>query len=239
MSKTHIIPEKAPMLFGATKAGQHCRIQIDRTGTCLDAKYLGSGRFTTVYSYDKHVILYTFHGDASKSILAQAHREQKRNPHLPRITKLSTMKVGRHVVSVYEAKRYGHCVRNRLNEANKWLVQSLQTAQKEAQHEFPYNIVRAKKCHDFNEFVVREFRKEAAMFPEGKTMAQALETLMECADDWGEHYIFDSFHVRNLGTNGDKLVLIDPMFHLETLQKDHNARQRRPGFSLAEIEAMT
>ena len=219
MTQNHFIPRKAPTLFGAYRTGQQVKIQFETGGSSIWAGYLGSGRFTTAYVRGETVYLYTFHGDLSKSILAHAHREHP-SPHIPKIQRLGIEKFEGHVVNVYSAKFYHKVVRTHLSPQNKELVTLLQELHDDAKHEFPGNIVRSYKASEFNRVIT-----ESERLPD--EIREVLENLSQIALDWGDHYIFDNFHIRNLGLNGKgKIVLIDPMFDMEKIQRDHDYRRR-------------
>lgn len=223
MSEKHFLPRRAPLLFGAKKKGQHCVIVVDRNGFQCDADFIGTGRFTTAFrvSGSDDVILYTFYNDRSKSILAQAWREFGRtNPHIPRVTRVGQIEIEGLLANVYKARHYHKVIRKYLTPENKRIVEILQEAQDEAQHEHPYNIIRSRKAHEFNQLVVN-----APGLP--TSIKLALEHLAEIALDWGDHYIFDKFQLRNLGLDGrGRLVLIDPMFDMAKVQRDYDYRRK-------------
>jgi hypothetical protein len=183
------------------------------------AEYIGSGRFTTAFARKEDVYLYTFHGDLSKSILAHAHREHP-NPHIPRVERLGISKFEGHIVNVYKAKFYRRVRRENMDAENKRIIHMLQEAHDEAKHEFPGDIVRTYRASEFNEIITR-----TKGLPD--TLSEALKDLAHISLDWGDHYIFDNFHIRNLGLNGKgKLILLDPMFDMEKIQKDFEYRRR-------------
>lgn len=216
---------KAPKMFGANQSGQEVLCTIDSKGAERYARYLGSGRFTTAFALGRdNVLLYTFFGDKSKSILAQAHKEfGKDNKHLPNIKRIGKIDYKGHEVMVYSARKYSRVQMGRLTKGNQQLVRALQEAHDEACIKYPYDIVRSRKCGLFNEVIINA---------EGLTvqMRLALEHLAGCAEDWDDHYIFDSFQVRNLGLDSrGNIVLIDAMFSMDMVQRDFNARQKEQG----------
>ena len=221
MAKTHLLPKKTPAIFGAKRKGQNCVITIDSTGAKMTANFIGSGRFTTAFRAGPHVILYTFYGDHSKSVLAQTWYEYgKGNPYLPRITRIGQIEIEGQTAKIYRAKYYNRVIRKYLSPENERIVTALQEAQDDACHEFPDDIVRSNSAYEFNRVV-----SGAKGLPE--SLSLALEHLTEVALDWEGHYIFDNFRIRNLGLDGrGRLVLIDPMFPMDLIQRDHDYRKR-------------
>lgn len=223
INRNHFLPRKAPALFGLG----NCEVKTDSSGTKVMARYMGSGRFTTVYRVGSDVLLYTFYNDFSKSILAHAYREHgKDNPHLPQISRIGQLRYEGREVNVYQAKYYNKVIRKRLSPTNAKIVNILQDAHDDACHLYPNNIVRNYKGHDFNQVIL-----DAKGLP--TSMRRALEYLAQVSLDWGDHYIFDNFHIRNMGLDTrSRLVLIDPMFDMDKVQKDHDFR-RRSGRTMA------
>lgn len=221
MTHRHILPERAPTLFDVEhhQRGQKALIITPELETRMWANYLGSGKFATAYVRKEDVYLYVFHNDCSKSILAQAYREHP-SPHLPKIERLGRMTLDGHKVDIYKAKFYYHVMASRLTKENRDIVNILQEAHDEACTKFPNNIVRTNKSEDFNRVIT-----QAKGLPD--SIRTTLINLAEISLDWGDHYIFDNFHTRNLGLNGKgKLVFIDPMFDMDKVQKDFDQRRR-------------
>lgn len=222
MSAKHLLPETAPKLFGANRKGQTCIIIVDSKGTLKPAEYLGSGRFTTAFrTGPRDMILYTFFSDKCKSILAQTYKEHGvENPHLPCVTRVGKLTIEGLPANIYRARYYKKIYKSNLTNTNKRIVRLLQEAHDDACHEFPHNIVRSKKAQEFNELIAQT---------EGlpSKLTEALHCLADVALDWGDNYIFDNFHTRNWGLNnrGD-LVMIDPMFDMAIIQRDHDFRKR-------------
>lgn len=218
--QTPLLPSKAPTLFGAKRVGQECLITVGEKP--FRATYLGSGRFTAAFERKEKVYLYTFHNDFSKSILAQTYKEfGKGNPHLPKIMRLGRMIIEDQEVNMYQGRYYRKVFRTQLSKENKRILTILQEAHDDTRHDFNGNIVHSMESEEFNRGVIGH----AVGIPD--SMKLALEHLTSVALDWGDHYIFDNFHVRNMGLNGrEKLVLLDPMFDMEKIQNDFDYRKR-------------
>lgn len=226
-----LIPRKAYKMFGAKK--QYDVAKIDVMGTKMLAEYLGSGRFTTAFhvgqlgrSKAMPVILYTFHEDFSKSILAHTYREYgtKVKKHIPQITRLGRYVYRGHPCNVYNATYYESVVGTKLSKNNRRIIDTLQDLHDGACHKFKGNIIRTQQSDEFNHFICEGSAREG--LPEPITVA--LEHLRFVAQDWGDHYIFDSFKERNLGLDRKgRLVFLDPMFDLLKIHRDHESRKRK------------
>lgn len=220
------LPNKAPLMFGAKELGWYVPIQIETGGlTHTWATFIGRGRFTTAFKAGRYVYLYTFHDDFSKSILAHTYRQYEENPHLPKIERVGRMKYKGQTCNVYKAWGYKQIDEGtKLTRANQEVIKTLQELHEAACAEFKGDIVRTYQSSEFNQFITQG----DGMFRLPYLIRAALEALAETALDWGDHYIFDSFKLRNLALNGKgQLILIDPLFDFDKIMKDHKVRSRR------------
>ncbi len=219
-----LLPRKAPKMFGAKNVGDKGKILLPEGRDPRTGKYLGSGRFSTAFltnAIHRPVIIYTFHEDFSKSILSHTKAENSTNRHLPDIKR-----IGRYVhrgtpCNVYES-RYYECLEDKsVSPEMRDLVDLLQDLHDEACSQFPGNIIRSRESDDFNKFIC-----EGQGIPLG--LKKALNALRFIAQDWGDHYLFDSFKDKNLGRDmRGNLILLDPMFDMLKMQRHHETKSRK------------
>jgi hypothetical protein len=222
------LPNKAPAMFGAKHIGQ--RVEICVGDDEIWAAYLGRGRFTTAFraetehgTLSRAVYLYTFHEDFSKSILAHTYRQYASNPHLPEIVRVGRMRYRGQMANVYKARYYKPIDEDtKLTQANRDTINVLQGLHEEACDKFRGSVVRTRRSSEFNQFITQGM----GQFRLPYLVRAALEALAEEALDWGDHYLFDSFKLRNLALDGKgRLILIDPMFDMAKIEADHEARR--------------
>lgn len=215
-------------MFGAKYIGDNVTVLFPNSygrAIKVSASLLGVGRFTRAFRMSDtvaDVLLYTFFEDFSKSILSQSFREfGSTNPHLPRIRRLGRIYYRERAVNVYRAKYYKPIPARGLTKHNEAIIDTLQDAHEGASLKFAGNIIRSRRSDDFNSYIT-----QATGLPD--SIRLALEHLMFSAQDWGDHYLFDNFHTRNLGLDSrGRLVFLDPMFDMSKIQKDFDKRQRR------------
>ena len=216
------IPDKAPLLHGIKKVGDEVYAPVPGRRATTHLSYLGRGRFTTAFRLvgTRSVVLYTFYEDFSKSILSQAYREYgKVNVHLPKIKRIGRQQFKQGVANVYLAHYYKPVTDlDNLSQKNKDMILRLQELQDTAQNAFSGDVVRSGKASLFNFIIIRGKGL-------GYSMKMALEHLAYTSEDWGDHYLFDSFKLPNWGLDGkNNLILVDPMFDMEKIQRDHDVR---------------
>lgn len=231
-----ILPTEAPRMFGARYIGDKVDILYPNAikDIKVSATLLGVGRFTRAFRLNgtiKDVILYTFFEDFSKSILSQSFREfGSYTYHLPRIARLGRIYYRERAVNVYRAKYYKPLPARGLSKRNEEIIDTLQDAHEGASLKFAGNIIRSRRSDDFNAYIA-----QAKGLPDSVRLA--LEHLMFTAQDWGDHYLFDNFHTRNLGLDSrGRLVFLDPMFDMDKIQKDFDKRQRRQAQMVYDID---
>lgn len=211
------LPSKAPKVFKATLTSGVTYIQLPCEGTTI-AYLVGRGRFSNVFRRRDEVYIYSFFDDFSKSIMAHAYSEMRgRSKHLVKVERLGRMTVGKHRVNVYKSPYYES---RSLSQYNSSLLWCLQEAHKQASDRYFGNIIKTRNADKFNRYFIKHINEDR--WP---SMHGALTALADCANDWGDHYIFDSFRPENVAVD-DKgnLKLIDPMFDLEKIQADFDAR---------------
>jgi hypothetical protein len=226
MSKAHIIPQHAPMMWGAKKKGQI----VKATYPNQNLMYLGSGRFTVAFKQTNSSIvwLYTYWEDFSKSIMAHAHREYVESTFLaiPHIIRQRSWDYKGKRCNVYKSEYIDPYESSRARSKHlQKLVDNLMEVHEEVRNKYKGDITdeRNQQCDAFNRDIILGCMD--ADIPEYLT--DTLELLQWVAQDWGDHYIFDNFHERNLGVKNNKLMLLDPMFDMNKIQKDFNARKKR------------
>lgn len=229
------LPNKAPLMFGAKELG--CKALIDLgNGRRAVAQFIGRGRFTTAFRAKRSVYLYTFHDDFSKSILAHTFRQYGTNPHLPEIERIGRMKWKGQQCNVYKARYYKPITTETgLTRANREIINTLQELHEAACTEFKGDIVKTYQSSEFNQFITQGDGSMRLPY----AIRAALEALAEVALDWGDHYIFDSFKLRNLALDGKgQLIMIDPLFDFDKIMQDHRVRSRRERQQAREIYAI-
>lgn len=253
MTHRDIIPQRAPMMWGARTKGHIVKPDFSENGffgrmsapkyLSQGLEFLGSGRFTNAFRMiadPKQVLLFTFWEDFSKSIMAHAFNE--------RLASLSNFRLKYTVrwglwnykgkgCNVYCTKYVSPFNERPRNAGLRKLVETLQEIHDNVRTDFAWDIVKTNKCDEFNAAVIKECWQHSIV-PDSFTYT--LEVLRNVAQDWGDHYIFDNFHAKNLGVYKRELYMIDPMFDLDKIQKDYEARKRRNvTVSIADIDYMS
>lgn len=232
-SKKHSLPDFAPLIFGADFNNRRL-LQVRDGNGIYSARFLGRGRFNTVFQVDGTgmLLIYSFYGDKSKSILAQAYKKYQ-SPYLPSIAKVGTINLkpgemsecrdhGQNV-SVYKTLYYNKVLMKHVSDKTKKVINDLQEAHNSATMDFPFDITLSlDMVHKFNERLIYYVEEQGH-----KNVARVLHLLKDAATDWGDHYGFDSFRPRNLGlrSNGH-IVFIDPMFDMYKIKRDAEYRAK-------------
>lgn len=224
----------APILPPAHKRGDAVLIQGKLH------RYLGSGRFTSAYlnGTTKRVVLYTYFDDPSKDVVIEA-RQRAGCPyakrHLPPIEYLRSTEDRGHTVKVYEAKSWPRPMMTWETDEREWMrwgvkgtrtekdIHRLREAHKIARQIFPEDFTEKAQVNEFNKVVIGQ----ADHLRVSVTVIDTLECLYDAAAESNHFIMFDSFRPTNLGlTRSYQLVLVDPMFDYELLDKTHREHRR-------------
>ena len=218
-----IIPKHAPMMFGAKVVGE----QVLCTFNDRMMEFLGSGRFSVAFRYltgrisERNVIVFTFFEDFSKNILARAWLGTSH--HLPQIKLLTQWEYRGRPCMVFKSEYIRPYVPGLFSKHLDEQVMLLEEIHDAAQETFSGDITsRINRCDKFNQWIITRCRVEGV----DDDLISALEDLRIAALDWGNHYIFDNFHTKNLGVKNKKLIFLDPMFDMDKVQRAHDARKR-------------
>lgn len=183
---------------------------------------IGKGRFCTAYRDVASDTVYLFvaedQGDYSKEIL----KYLRGTPYIPDLEYLWDYQTR----LVYRTKYYP-----RLTAASKlaWaqykaLAKCLEDARTECTQRRPAHVAWYQDGHHIMYRTVELLRER---YPESEELTGTLDTLVSWASSYGASYCFE-FWPRNLGTdtNGG-LILLDPIFDMETVAKDRAEHLKR------------
>lgn len=212
----------------------------------ITVRRLGKGRFTTAYQElsDASAVYLSVceeDGDYSKRILMECD-----GPYFPKLEHLGTIEVkGRFSQATqekeYEVYKTEFYQRLLAKHANAWSdYKALRAASDEA-----LRNIHAR--HETNRYAMRWCDRgydimnrtiELLVYAKRGDLADVLETLKDAAMNYGSCYTFE-FAPRNLGVrhgcdkpNCDRpehaqLVLVDPIFSLETIERQRNEHRKR------------
>lgn len=218
-----LLPDKAPRIFKATTSNPN--VTIETPTARLFASLVGRGRFSNVFLSKSTgtVYIYSFFDDFSKSIMAHAYAEMRgRSKHLVQVERLGRITYRKYRVNVYKSLYYSQVTPNTiLTQYSENLLEELQEAHRRACDRYYGNIIKTRNADKFNRYLIDQINPD--VWP---SMHAALTSLADCANDWGDHYIFDNFRRANVAIDEKgTLKLIDPMFDLEKIQADFDARK--------------
>lgn len=225
----------APIFHPATVRGD----EVTHNGQLL--RYIGSGRFTSAYWYyyrrTKRVRLFTYYSDSSKEIVINARNrcDDVAKAHLPQfkdadkhapdptVAVYDTEFVRRPILSMTPDERDGQYTVGVKGTVIERDIHRLKQAHKIARKAYPHAFVNRKQLLNFNKLVVGQ----ADILRVTVTVIDALEALMYAAESVREWIMFDSFRPSNVGIDSKgTLVLSDPMFDYQLLQKHLTTRRK-------------
>lgn len=179
---------------------------------------IGRGRFTTAYKAEDDnrvwLVVNEDAGDYSKEILMNCD-----GPMFPQLEKIGYTSKDR---SVYLTRYYPRPSATRTPAA--WrdfraLESAWQTAWRDTAAQHPKDLIW--QGHEVMAGTAANLR--GAGRPD---LADAVDELRSAAANYGSSYTCE-FAVRNLGTDGDRLVLTDPIFDMEPLEKARQKAMRK------------
>lgn len=194
-----------------------------------EVERIGRGRFTVAYldtSVSRELasvflVVNEDAGDYSKHILSNCD-----GPYIPQLDRIGDVQAGH---TVWQTRYYR---RLRATDTLAWkqfraIAQCREVAWTEVMRasdtrKTPYYTLGNQVIHR----TIEKFRDEYN-YPE---LADALDQIADECDNYGSSYVFE-FAARNLGVNNDGgLILLDPVFDLESMERMNQAaakRQRR------------
>jgi hypothetical protein len=193
-------------------------------------KQIGKGAFTTAYvtveAPTPRVFLVASAEVVDKELLASAHDEAPQNPHLPRVEKFgyTTDDQTVYVMPLYRAPL------RKADSPEGWRDFSiLKKCREQAWSEVSKSArglgAMTHRGYDVNEATLA-CAEASGVRP---AVLEALRALVDTASNYGASQVFE-FAARNLATDADgNLVLLDPLFDMERLERQRAAamRQRR------------
>ena len=189
----------------------------------IKVKRIGKGAFSVAMASldvnprtgERDVFLFSDDDTSDKELLSMAHDADERNPHIPKVEKLGYT----HDKTVYVMPLYKSPLRKG-DDPKGWkdylaVKKCLDTAIRSLGHE--------ASGYDIN-FATLECAREAGV---RQSVADALETLVDTAANYGDAYQFE-FSPRNLATDArGNLVLLDVLFDKEALLRRRKALYER------------
>ncbi len=218
MNGTHLALVAATGLAGVSfmhhlKSGSRSRLSEVTRLIGQPVREIGHGAFSRAYSTldDKTVFVVVKENVWDKEILAAAHEEKPRNPHIPAVRFVDALHDGRRV---YRMPRYDTPLTTKKSEA--WvLFRALRDT-----HRLVDQNLHWDERH--NMWLGYEIMDRLIQNLKGKVPKALLGALVEIKDqsaDYGSTWWWE-FAPRNLATDPKgRLVLLDPIYDRETLRK--------------------
>ena len=189
----------------------------------IAVRRIGKGAFATAYADDDDNVYVTVPEDIyDKEILADIHRDDPENPHLPAVEHLGYTRTGK----VFAMPLYRMPLRKA--DTHDWQAyQILRRCWQEAQTAV-YNRARAKGWNTIHmgHNVLAETVECAEQAGMSGPLLEAMEALRDGASNYGASYTFE-ISPRNVGSDEDgNLVLVDVLFDMEKLERMRAAKRR-------------
>lgn len=191
---------------------------------------IGKGRFCTAYRSLAHtsvvyLVVKEEAGDYSKHILGDCT-----GSYFPELERLGdcgdrTVYRTRYYERLTAKHKHAWAEFKRLAAARETAWQEITRKQAKNNHNTPMHVFGVDVANRTIEIICEQGRLGA--IGTNGAMIDALEQLVNSMSNYGSSYTFE-FAARNLAVNDHgRLVLLDPVFDLETIAKDHAARLKR------------
>ena len=180
---------------------------------------IGHGAFSFAYRTEdgKTVFVVVKKGSWDKEILATAHEDDPKNPHIPAVQFVDALDDGRRV---YRMPFYESPIRTARKQA--WAhFRAMRDAHEAEVHATDFFMMRDPyQGHCVMSGVVDRLRGKVPA-----ALLRALEAIKDASTDYGSTWWFE-FAARNLATDAKgRLVLLDPIYDKDFLQKMRNRRR--------------
>lgn len=185
-------------------------------GTHEPVQQLGKGRFCTAYQSLNRadlvwLVVQQHHGDYSKEILIEAGMESNR--YIPQLEHVGDMGEA----TVYQTRFY-----HKLTAVSKGAWREYRILQRA--REAVWRTVPTGPCKGLD--VMDAIIKAVECAVSGELL-EALAQIRDSCTNYGQSYTFE-FAPRNLAVNDDGgLILLDPVFNLETIERDRITAERK------------
>jgi hypothetical protein len=193
----------------------------------IPLKQIGKGHFAVAYQrldMLDEVVVVTKDDTYDKNILAEAHADDPDNPHIPAVVMRGhTDEKSIYTIPWYKAPlRKGDSAKAwaQYTAIKKCLTSAWDTTRKRRGRETDGRLT-------FEGHAVADLTVECARAAKvSARLCNALESIQGTMANYGASYVFE-FVPRNLATDAKgNLVLLDPMFDMEVVQKNREAAQR-------------